>query len=264
MALVAAPNAFGAATTVYDNIANPIPGNVPSVGAEAYAFDEFGGQVGFASTERHNPRLTVLMSSWGCESGTWNGGDCSTSPTARFPVELRFNVYRVGPGDEPGRLIGKVTHTYNIPYRPSANYTKCNGANAGKWWSSADAKCYNGKAVRATNTLGGLDLPDKAIISVEYNTTHYGYDPLGESEPCFTDPGGCGYDSLNIGLGDGDPFTPEGEPTVGTQPVPDDDYQSSPIGAEYCDGGTGGTDVFRLDAGCWTGYQPEFTVTARP
>jgi hypothetical protein len=32
--------------------------------------------------------------------------------------------------------------------------------------------------------------------------------------------------------------------------------------AQYCDGGTGGTGTFRLDAGCWTGYQPAFQVKA--
>ena len=81
-----------------------------------------------------------------------------------------------------------------------------------------DSTCKNGKAVKITAGLGSLDLPEKAIISVEYDTTHYGYEPIGEGAPCFSSSGGCPYDSLNVGVGDGDTSTPEGEPTVGTQP----------------------------------------------
>jgi len=49
---------------------------------------------------------------------------------------------------------------------------------------------------------------------------------------------------------------------VGSQPLPDDAYLNSADGSQYCDGGTGGTGTFRLDAGCWTGYQPAFQVKA--
>ena len=69
------------------------------------------------------------------------------------------------------------------------------------------------------------------------------------------------YDSLNVGVGDGDTNTLAGEPTVGTQPTPDDAYLYSSWTGAYCDGSLG-TGTFRLDAGCWTGYQPLFKVTA--
>ncbi len=255
-ALAAAPGA--SANVVYNNIPKPLPGNVVSQAFEATSTSEFGGQVSFASTQRNSPRLSVVMSSWGCQSGGASTGDCSTTPGAKFTEPIRFNVYRVGAGGEPGRLVGAVTHTYNLPYRPSANYTKCSG---GRWFSSRDSSCNNGKATRITAGLGSLDLPDQAIISVEYNTTHYGYEPIGESAPCFGTSGGCPYDSLNVGVGDGDTSTPEGEPTVGTQPQPDDAYLNSSWTGAYCDGSLG-TGTFRLDAGCWTGYQPLYKVTA--
>jgi len=260
-ALVAAPGAF-AATPIYNNISNPLPSNVPSVGFEATSTDEFGGQVNFDGTARHNPRLTVTMSSWGCQSGTWNGGDCSTATGAKFPASIRLNVYRVRDSGDPGKLIGAVTHTYQIPYRPSANYNHCTGPDAGKWWSNSDSSCRNGRSANITASLGSLDLPAKAIISVEYDTTHFGYDPIGEGEPCFGSSGGCPYDALNVGVGDGDTGTPEGEPTVGSQPQPDDAYVAGENASAYCAGDSGPYGVFRLDAGCWTGYQPLFKVTA--
>ena len=52
-----------------------------------------------------------------------------------------------------------------------------------------------------------------------------------------------------------------GEPTAGTQPRPDDAYLNSSFAGAYCDGALG-TGTFRLDEGCWTGYQPLFRVTA--
>jgi hypothetical protein len=254
-AVLAVPTAMAAQTTVYNNIPGPLPGNVPSVGLEATSASEFGGQVEFDGTARSNPRLSVVFSSWGCESGTWNGNNCSTTPGATFSEPIGFNVYRVGGGDEPGRLIGRVTHTFNFPYRPSANFTHCTGADAGKWYSSTFDKCYNGKATTRVVNMGSLDLPNKVIISVAYNTTHYGYDPIGEGEPCYTSDGGCGYDSLNVGTG-------ASPASVGSQPLPDDAYLNSSSGGQYCDGGTGGIDTFRLDAGCWTGFQPAFKVAA--
>ncbi len=51
-------------------------------------------------------------------------------------------------------------------------------------------------------------------------------------------------------------------PSVGTDPQPENAYQNSQTAANYCDKGVGGTGVFRLDAGCWTGYQPLLRVRA--
>ncbi len=251
----AAPAATAATkVTIYNNIPAPLPGNVPSVGFEASAASEFGGQVTFESTERTKPQASLVLSSWGCESGSWNSGDCSTLVGATFFHPITVNVYTVGANNEPGDLIGTVTHTFSIPYRPSANYTHCTGDNAGKWYSKADTTCYNGKAVVKSVSLGSLDLPDSVIISVAYNTTHSGYNPIGESA-CYTEAGGCPYDALNVG-------TSVSLPAKGTQPLPNDAYFNSAQASQYCEGGPGSTGTFRLDAGCWTGFQPAFRVKA--
>jgi hypothetical protein len=241
--------------TIYNNIPSPMPGNLPSEAFEAQSASEFGGQVQFAGTARNNPQLTVTMSSWGCQSGHWFSGDCHTSRGATFSHPITANVYAVGAGDSVGPLIGSVTHTFNIPYRPSANNTHCTGPNAGKWWHRRSNTCFNGKATNITFSMGSLQLPSKAIVSIAFNTSHYGYQPIGESAPCYTSAGGCGYDSLNVGL--------TAPPSVGSDPLPADAYLNSSWGGAYCDNGAGGVGVFRLDAGCWAGFQPAFKVRAR-
>lgn len=253
LALMVSSSAVFAVTpsTVYNNIPNPYPSNVPSVGAEAYAFNEFGGQVQLTGTARHNPTVTVLMSSWACQNGNWLAKNCTTTPGATHPVPITLHVYSVGLNNAPGTSIATVTQTFVLPYRPSTDTTNCTGDNAGKWFDGTS--CYNGKAANISFSLAGVTLPDKVIVSLTYNTSHFGYTPIGETA-CNTTPEGCFYDSLNIGLAY--------PPSVGTTPLPDSIYQYSSYGGAYCDSGAGGTSTFRLDAGCWTGYQPTFKIEA--
>ena len=68
------------------------------------------------------------MSSFGCESGTWNGSDCVTTPGATFSHPITLNIYNVGPSNSVGSLLGTRTQTFNIPFRPSADDTNCTGA----------------------------------------------------------------------------------------------------------------------------------------
>jgi hypothetical protein len=37
------------------------------------------------------------------------------------------------------------------------------------------------------------------VWTVQFNTTHAGYNPIGEATTCFPTNPGCGYDSLNVG-----------------------------------------------------------------
>lgn len=244
---------YAASAVVYDNLPNPIPGNVPSVGYEATSTSEFGGQVQLADTNRNDPKITVLMSSWGCEGGTWWGGDCLTSGGATFTHPITLNVYNVAAGDAVGSLIVSKTDTFTMPYRPSADAVNCTEANAGKW-SDDEGNCFNGYAFPISFDLTGSVLPDKVIVAVAYNTTHYGASPIGTSA-CSVTPQGCPYDSLNVGTNP--------SPTVGTAlPSINDAYQNSTWAGAYCDGGIGGTGTFRLDASCWTGYLPSFKIEA--
>jgi hypothetical protein len=51
-------------------------------------------------------------------------------------------------------------------------------------------------------------------------------------------------------------------PNFGAFPLPEDAYLNGGS-YPYCDHGAGGTGTFRLDAGCWGGYQPSFEVKAQ-
>jgi hypothetical protein len=250
------------AATVYNDIppATPVNGNVVSQAFQATQAAEFGGQVGLAGTQRQDPTITVLMSSWGCgTSGTWNGGDCVTTAGATFSHPITLNLYSVLPNTgEPGGLIASVTQTFNVPFRPSAN-PACTGGNAGKWTPNGGTNCFNGFATPITFNLTGrgISLPDHVIVSVAFNTTNWGYQPIG-TQPCDSTSNGCGYDSLNVGVANnGSPIPP----TAGTQPRPDDAYYNSATAGQYCSP-SGPANVFRLDAGCWTGLQPAFQVDA--
>lgn len=244
----------GGNKVIYNNIPDPIPGNVPSVGFEATSTSEFGGQVQFDGSQREGPTVTVLMSSWACKSGTWNDKNCITNPGSTFTHPVTLNIYDVNNDDSPGSLVKSVTKTFTMPYRPTADDgTNCSGADACKWWDGH--ACNNGKAFDISFDLGGVTLPDNAIVSVAYDTSDYGAHPLGDATACHATPQGCPYDSLNVGTNP--------SPSVGTpEPSADDAYLSSTWSGAYCDSGASGTGTFRLDAGCWTGYLPAFKVAA--
>lgn len=230
--------ALAADVVIYNNIPSPQPGNLPSLGYEATQTFEFGGQLQFADTSRNNPKVTVLMSSWGCETGHWYSGDCSTSSGATFSTPITLNIYSVNTADNsPGTKIGSITQTFNIPYRPSASSI----CGDGRW--SDGTNCFNGFATPITFDIAGLTLPDKVIVGIAYNTSHYGYAPIGNSAACYSSSGGCGYDSLNVAV-----IAP---PSVGSLPVPDDAYISSQ-----------GSSTFHFDMGGWTGQQPAIRVEA--
>src|SRR5690349_11915764 len=60
------------AGSVYDSIPAPLPGNLVSEAFEAQTVSEFGGAITMTSATVVNPVVTVIMSSWGCQSGNWS------------------------------------------------------------------------------------------------------------------------------------------------------------------------------------------------
>lgn len=232
---------------------HPSPGNLASVGAEAYAFREFGNEVTFAGTHRDLTSVTVDLSSWACVSGNWYSATCSTPAGSTFQMPITLNLYRAVPGSSrPGTLITSMTRTFSIPYRPSDS-PQCTGSNAGAWYQQRTGQCLHGLTTSVTFRFGGqgVTVPNEIVYGIAYNTTHYGYHPIGTSA-CNATSAGCPYDSLNIALSQ-DPQNI----TAGTDPHPGTVWQNSPYGNEYCDGGTAGTGVFRLDSpeagmNCWS------------
>ncbi len=205
-ALAGAASAAPGSSTIYSSLlSSPLHGNMTSVGAEAYAFKELGNDVTFAGKNRSLTNVTVTMSSWGCQSGSWVRGDCVTANGATFSVPITFTVYSTD-----GSVVASSTETFAIPFRPSAS-PKCTG---GRWYDNALKACFNGLATNVTFAFSGQKLPDAVTYGIAYNTTHYGYAPIGESAACFTSSGGCGYDSLNIAL------STEDDVSAGVETVP--------------------------------------------
>jgi hypothetical protein len=228
---------------IYNSIPTPLPGNVPSQAFEATSTSEFGGAVEIASPSKAITKVTVGMSSWACQSGGAEDGSCVTAMGAKFEWPVTLKVYDIGPGNSVGTQVAQLTKTFKMPYRPSAS-SKCTGN--GGWFRSGS--CFHGKLFKIAFTLKGVTIPSKAIVAVAYNTSNFGAEPTN----CNLGPGPCPYDSLNVAL--------TGAPTVGAAPLPEDAFLSSSWGGAYCDGGTGGTGSFRLDAGCWSGFQPEIQI----
>lgn len=240
--------AASASTVAYSNIPKPLPGNTQSLGFQATSTAEFGGQIEATGTVQ-NPTVTIGMSSWACQSGSATDDSCTTTPGATFNVPITLNIYSVGAGNSVGAKLVQITQNFAIPYRPSANTTKCSGN--GGWYKQGN--CFHGKLFKIKfSKLGSpkspMTIPKDSIVSVAFNTFTHGYAPTGVEGP---------YDSLNVALAE------EGEtPSVGADPAPADAYLNSTWGGAYCDGGAGGTGTFRLDSGCWTGAQPMIEVKA--
>lgn len=256
-ATIGATQIFAQDIIVYNSIPSPLPGNVQSIAFESAQVNEFGDRIQFAAgTGRNLTKVEQIMSSFACESGIYYPtGNCTTTPGATFSHPITLNIYNVGADGAVGTLLKSVTQTFAIPYRPSADNVNCTGENAGKWFDGT--ACRSGLATPIVFNVGGLTVPDQVIYGITFNTTNYGYQPIGASA-CTTTVEMCPYDLLNVGLSGTNP------PSVGINPDPTDVYWNTPIAGYYCDSGAAGFGVFRRDGSCWTGLQPsvKFTVTA--
>ncbi len=85
--LVSPASAAGSGSAaVFNSIPKTLPGNVPSIGFEATSASEFGDYARFAGNKRKLQNVTVVMSSWGCQTGTWSAGNCSTRQPERISL----------------------------------------------------------------------------------------------------------------------------------------------------------------------------------
>jgi len=242
----------------------PGVGNIPSVGVEAYSFNQIGDEVILRRVARLKS-VAVQLSSWACQSGAWNTGDCVTTPGATFSTPITLNIYKASSTDTttgettPGSLLATVTRTFSIPYRPSAS-PHCAGAQAGEWFKNGQG-CFNGLAHTIGFTLTGLKtkLPKDVVLGVSYNSDNSGPDPLHGT--------GAPEDSLNVGLS---PKVRAGHQRHPGAIFWDTRFAGFTCAAAPPDGNNGPfqTGVFNLDGPCdgatnsWAGFVPAFQVNA--
>jgi hypothetical protein len=246
----------------YDSIPKPLPGNLPSWSFEATQTSEFGNEITFADAPQAMQlgQVVVTLSSWACQQGTWTGGDCVTEPGAEFSWPITFNVYNppATGTSTPGVLIATETDTFSIPYRPSAS-PKCTG---GKWYSDRSQSCFNGLATTIKFNFNDphVTLPTTVVYGIAYNTSDYGAVPQ-RPQPCNATTAGCPYDSLNVALS-----TDSTDLSAGSDPNTGAVFMNTSYAPDYCDGGTTGVGIFRLDSpnnGCWQ-VLPNTVVNSLP
>jgi hypothetical protein len=248
---------------IYSSIPKRLPGNVASVGAEAVAFKEVGDGLVFTPGAGGTlDGVRVILSSWGCKAGHWFSNDCATPRGATFSQTITLKVYSVidiAGTPTAGSVLATKTRTFSLPYRPSADPARCPTA-PGKWFSVPDQTCYNGFAVPIAFDLSDLHVavPAKVIVGLAYNTTHFGYQPIGESAPCFTSSGGCPYDSLNVSS-DG------AGARIGSVIDPNGIFINYAFPSSYCQPHIDQGNVIQLDTGpgCWTGFHPQIEVVSQ-
>ncbi|CAN5444822.1 hypothetical protein BH09ACT12_BH09ACT12_11090 [soil metagenome] len=220
----------------YQAITGPTASAYPSLGYAATQTNEWGDLILLDGGATDLTSATVTMVSWACETGYWNltGPDaCVTTPGSTFVHPLTLNIYAHDSGapDGVGALLKTVTVNATIPYRPSAD----SGCADPKQWMSPDLGCVNGISAGVTFDLDHVSVPEDVIVSVAFNTTNWGYHPVGGA--------GGPYDALNVAA----ILTP---PSVGTNVDPDATLLSSggPLAPLVTDTGWGGyTPGIRLE-----------------
>ena len=240
IALGAITAGAASAEVVYNNVPSPLPGNFASIGLAATSTTEFGGEIELAGTARKQPTVTVVMSSWTCQSGSWNEHNCVTSkPKKTFTVPVTIRVYAVGEINE-GPLVEK-TKNEKMLYRPSESPSQC---PAGTWYDETTTECSHGIAFPISIKLSKLKkMPLRSIITVSY--------------PHSSGPA----QSLNVSVSE--PW--EKTLSVGADPV-EEWFANSTSTEMYC---PGAKDVGTLGpeegVGCQEGinYQPVFAVSAQ-
>jgi hypothetical protein len=243
---------------IYNSVITPLPGNLASQPFEAQQVSEFGNAVIFSSAKTQElTKVVVTMSSWGCQAGSWSTNTCVTAEGSSFTLPITLNIYSPSvDGTNPGKQLTSITKKFEIKFRPSAS-PLCTGGNAGKWYNNSSKTCFNGFAQNITFEVKNTKVTGSAIFGIAYNTSHYGYAPIGDMTACFKTSAGCGYDSLNVALSE-DPTNV----TAGKSADPGKLWIATAFPDFYADSGAAGLGTFRLDspkAAAWWGVNAPYS-----
>lgn len=219
LSTVAFAGAQAAPVVVYDGIGPGLPTNVISQPFEAEQVNEFGDLVALGPGPRNLTKVSVVLSTQACQSGSGTPQCTTENPDATFGHPMTLNLYNVaGTTGAPtvGSEIASVTHTITLPYRPSAS-AECDEFFPGRWLPEGGelpssptepGDCATGRAIVVDFAFpAGTVLPETLIWAIAYNTETAGYDPVGVDGP---------IDFVNVGA---ESFNPE--PAIGTDVDPD-------------------------------------------
>lgn len=218
---------------IYDSTPDALASNSPSLGYQATQTSEFGDKITFAGTGRELSQAAITLSSWACESGTWNTS-CTTTLGATFSHPITLNIYEANEDGTVGNLIASRTQTFSIPYRPTSDPT-CSSPTA---WRDTNGNCFNGINHVVLFDLSGITVPNTIIYGIAFNTQSYGDAPAGSNGP---------YNALNVSLA-------TGAASVGTNNDSDEVYWDSTY--------PGRTAGFASDSGWSTSGNPAVLFTA--
>lgn len=169
-----------------------------------------------------------------------------------------------------------------MPYRPSSDFVNCPAAEAQadgstlltgyyEWFDPGSQTCNTGILFPITFSLPSLTYPapSQVIITVSYNTTHSGPNPIGMGASCYGTTAGCFYDYLmvsgaaNVAPYPGAVFAP----SVGSVLNLDGIFTKYPHLFEVqCGTGVAAeNNMLALDSspGCYTGNHPMIEVTVQ-
>jgi len=155
---------------------NGPPSNMPSYGPAAYSFGTIGDQITLGGTARSLSNVTITLSSWACQTGTWQDQSCATQPGATFSQPMTLSIYNVNQDGTKGAHIATSSQTFDVPYRPSAS-AKCltledsnHVVRPGGWYQPSSKTCKNGLANDVTFSFSGVKLPDSVVYEISYPT----------------------------------------------------------------------------------------------
>ena len=86
-------------SAIYDSIVVNSRGktssDIASEGFECCSTKEFGDGLVFTRSGARLNQVSVVLSSWGCQSGFWNTDNCQTTPGSNFEEPITANIYSV-------------------------------------------------------------------------------------------------------------------------------------------------------------------------
>jgi MYXO-CTERM domain-containing protein len=195
MITVAVGNAAASAEVIFNSIPGTLAANYTSQPYQAQQVSEFGDRISFGGSARQLSEASVTMSMH-ARYEEWNFGGVNYGTGAYagagYTQSFTFNIYAAGTGTAAGALLGSVTQSKYIQYRPVG-------------WASA-----NGIAQNITFDLSGLNitLPESIVWGLAFNTETYGASPTGVNGP---------YNALNVCYNQSSSWAPaNGGVTVGS------------------------------------------------